>query len=182
MIFRKHSDLEGQHAFLSASSYHWVNYDIEKLTDVYYTAKAKQKGTELHELASSCIKHGRKQAGRDTFSLFVNDAIKLGMESEQVLFYSFNCFGTADAISFRNKTLRIHDLKTGTTTAHFMQLRIYAALFCLEYDTKPGDISIELRIYQNDEVRIEEPDTDDIAHIMDTIISFDKHIKKLQEE
>ena len=27
MIFNKHSALEGQHAFLGASKYHWINYD-----------------------------------------------------------------------------------------------------------------------------------------------------------
>jgi hypothetical protein len=32
------------------------------------------------------------------------------------------------------------------------QLEIYAALFCLEYDFRPGDIDIELRLYQNDEI------------------------------
>ena len=34
MIFNKHSALEGQHAFLGASKYHWINYDESKV-DVY---------------------------------------------------------------------------------------------------------------------------------------------------
>jgi hypothetical protein len=37
--FRKHSHLEGQHAFLSPSTYHWINYDEEKLEFRYKTLK-----------------------------------------------------------------------------------------------------------------------------------------------
>ena len=31
MIFNKHSNLEGQHAFLGASKFHWINYDEDKI-------------------------------------------------------------------------------------------------------------------------------------------------------
>lgn len=82
--------------------------------------------------------------------------------------------GTADAISFRNNTLRIHDLKTGTRPVHIEQLEIYAALFCLEYKIKPTDIDIELRIYQNDEVLVHQPESEDILKVMDKIIHLDK--------
>lgn len=34
MIFNNHSNLEGQHAFLGASKYHWINYDETKVADV----------------------------------------------------------------------------------------------------------------------------------------------------
>lgn len=51
---------------------------------------------------------------------------------------SDNCFGTADAISFRNNFLEIHDLKTGNTSGHVVQLMIYEALFRLEYDMNPN--------------------------------------------
>lgn len=66
------------------------------------------------------------------------------MMPEQPLFYSENCFGTANAISFRKNHLQIHDLKTGAIHAHMEQLLIYAALFCLEYQAKASDITIEL--------------------------------------
>lgn len=62
-------------------------------------------------------------------NMYVNDAISFRMVPEQILFYSENCFGTADTIVFRNGTLRIHDLKTGVVPAHMEQLEIYAALF-----------------------------------------------------
>jgi hypothetical protein len=114
--------------------------------------------------------------------MFVNDAIGFKMTSEQILFYSINCFGTADAISFRGNLLRIHDLKTGTTKASMSQLLIYAALFCLEYDIRPGDIEIELRIYQNNDVDILNPTADMILPIMDKIVQFDKLLNKLKEE
>ena len=102
------------------------------------------------------------------------------MTPEQVLYYSDNCFGTADSISFRDNLLRIHDLKTGTSPTHMEQLMIYAALFCLEYDVNPNSINIELRIYQNDEVSIFEPESNDIIEITKKIISFDKVINKLR--
>ena len=40
MKFNDHSRLEGAHAFLSASKYHWVNYDDAKLIESYRTAQA----------------------------------------------------------------------------------------------------------------------------------------------
>ncbi len=62
------------------------------------------------------------------------------------------------------------------------QLEIYAALFCLEYRVKPGDIEMELRIYQNNEILYHNPMAEDIAPIMDRIITFDKVIKKIKEQ
>ncbi len=47
---------------------------------------------------------------------------------------------------------------------------------------KPFEIDIELRIYQNDEVRVYEADPDDIFHIMDKIITFDKRISAMRME
>ena len=35
MNFNNHSRLEGQHAFLGASNYHWINYDEAKLISVF---------------------------------------------------------------------------------------------------------------------------------------------------
>ena len=63
-----------------------------------------------------------------------------------------------------------------------VQLEIYAALFCLEYDVKPNEIQTELRIYQSGNVIIEEPEPDDIYHLMDKIITFDKCINELRSE
>ena len=62
------------------------------------------------------------------------------------------------------------------------QLEIYAALFCLEYRKKPGEIDMELRIYQNDDVLVHHPTAEDILPIMDKIIAFDKLINKLKIE
>ena len=114
--------------------------------------------------------------------MYVNDAISFRMVPEQVLFYSENCFGTADTIAFRNNTLRIHDLKTGVVPAHMEQLEIYAALFCLEYKIKPATIDIELRLYQNNEILYHTPTVEDIAPIMDKIVTFDKVIRKVKEQ
>lgn len=184
MNFNEHWDLKGKHAFLSASKYHWINYDESKLISSYENALAIQRGTELHELAQMAIRHGVKFKGKNTLSMYVNDAIGYRMKPEQILFYSPNCFGTADSISFseKNHFLRIHDLKTGTTPASVHQLEVYAALFCLEYGYRPEEIKIELRIYQLDDVVIHEPDVEDIRKIMEKIIVFDKCIEKLKME
>lgn len=183
MLFNKHSDLEGQHAFLSPSKYHWINYDDEKLDRVFTTRMAAQRGNDLHQFALDAIRLGVKlPKSAKTLHLYVNDAIGYRMTPEQVLFYSPNAFGTADTIAFRRNKLRIHDLKTGIHPASIHQLEVYAALFCLEYRYKPHEIEIELRIYQNDEVQIFEADPDVITHIMDKIVTFDKRLNELIRE
>lgn len=154
------------------------------MDDFIRSEQAKAKGTRLHEFASEAIKLGIKLRGtKQTLNAFVNDAIGFQMESEQVLFYSYYCFGTADAISFRNGILRIFDLKTGLKVPASMdQLKIYAALFCLEYDYNPHDIKIEMRIYQFDDIRIENGDPDEIEHIMNVIKTFSNRIEELNRE
>ena len=62
------------------------------------------------------------------------------------------------------------------------QLEIYAALFCLEYKVKPGDIEVELRLYQNDDILYSKPAVDAIVPIMDKIIAFDKVIDRIKSE
>lgn len=183
MNFNEHGQLKGCHAFLSASKYHWINYDDEKLVTTYSNFLASQKGTKLHDFAAQCIELGQKlPKSKKTLNMYVNDAIGFHMTPEQVLYYSDNCFGTADAISFRNGLLRIHDLKTGVIPAHMEQLMVYAALFCLEYKMKPAEIGMELRIYQSDEIIVHEPEVDEIVPIIDKIISFDKLIQRIKEQ
>jgi len=183
MNFKKHLDLEGQHAFLGASKYHWINYDEAKLVESYSKFTAAQRGTVLHDFASQCIRLGQKlPKSRKTLNMYVNDAIGFRMTTEQPLFYSENCFGTTDAISFRNGLLRIHDYKSGVTPARMEQLEIYAALFCLEYKIKPIDIDIELRIYQSDEILHHKPTSEELVPIIDKIITFDKVITKIRAE
>lgn len=183
MNFNNHFELVDKHAYLGASKYHWVNYDNDKLAESYNRFLAVQKGTELHDFACTCIMLGQKlPKSNKTLNMYVNDAIGFKMRPEQVLYYSDNCFGTADAISFRGDILRIHDLKTGVTPAHMNQLLIYSALFCLEYAIKPSEIETELRIYQNNEIVFMKPTIDDIAPIMDKIITFDKVINKINQQ
>ncbi|WP_304859346.1 DUF2800 domain-containing protein [uncultured Bacteroides sp.] len=183
MNFNKHSNLEGQHAFLGASKYHWINYSEDKVAESYSRFLATQKGTQLHEFAAQCIRLGQKlPKSKKTLNAYVNDAIGFKMTPEQILFYSDNCFGTADAIAFRGDLLRIHDLKTGAIPAHMEQLEVYAALFCLEYKVKPADIRMELRLYQSDDILVANPTVEDIAPIMDKIITFDKIINKIKEQ
>lgn len=183
MNFVDHSNLKDQHAFLGASKYSWLNYSEEKVAEAYSAHIAKIKGVELHEFAAQCIRLNQKlPRSQKTLNMYVNDAIGFKMTPEQPLFYSENCFGTADAISFRSDILRIHDLKTGVTPAKMDQLMIYAALFSLEYEMKPNTFTTELRIYQSDEVKVFVPEPDEIMGIVRKIISFDKVIKKIREE
>ena len=183
MDFLPHPNLAGKHAFLSASKYHWVNYSDEKLLLSYETARAAAMGTRLHEFAAEAIRLGiRQQRSRKTLNMYINDAIGFRMSPEVVLRYSDNAFGTADTISFRDDFLRVHDLKTGVTPASVKQLEIYVAFFLLEYKIKYSEIQCETRLYQNDGVVRHVPDIDDILHIMDRIITFDKFIESVKAE
>lgn len=192
MKFRNHKNLEGLHALFSPSQSHWLRYDDDKAIEVLQNRKAAEMGSRLHQWAKDTIDLGIKQPrSNNTLSAYVNDAIGFKMSTEVVLFYSERFFGTADAISFRyeknsgREVLRIHDLKTGKVgkiESHIEQLVVYAALFCLEYHIKPGDIRIELRIYKNNEVVVHEPTVDAVAHVMDRIIHLDKILMKHEED
>lgn len=183
MNFNKHYNLEGSHAIFSASQSSWLRYDDEKLISVYQNRKAAEMGSRLHDWAKKTIDLGIKQPrSKKTIYSYVNDAIGFKMSTEVVLKYSDRFFGTADAISFRKNVLRIHDLKTGKNPVKMEQLMIYAALFCLEYKVKPGEIDIELRIYQNDEVLFHNPTAEDILPIMDKIVHIDKMVMNMDYE
>ena len=186
MNFEKHSNLEGLHAPFSASQSSWLRYDDDKAIEVYLNKQAAVVGTKLHEWAKNTIDLGIKQPrSKKTLYAYVNDAIGFKMSTEVVLYYSNRFFGTADAISFRDGMLRIHDLKTGKSGKiedHIEQLEVYAALFCLEYKVKPGDINIELRVYKNDEVLYHNPTPEDILPIMDKIIHLNKLLEKIDNE
>lgn len=181
MQFIQHSKLEGLHAPFSASSSSWLNYTDDRAMEVYRNKKAAEMGTRLHAWAKETIDLGIKQPrSNKTLYAYVNDAIGFKMSTEVVLYYSDFFFGTADAISFRDGLLRIHDLKTGVTKVHIEQLMIYAALFCLEYKVKPEDIEMELRIYQNNEVLYHNATAEDIRPIMDKIVHLNKLLENQQ--
>jgi hypothetical protein len=180
MEFNRHPKLEGTHAPFSPSQSAWLRYDDEKLSRVYRKKQAASLGTKLHAWAAETIKLKIKQPkSKNTLSAYVNDAIGYRMSVEVLLCYSEYIYGTADAICFRDGILRIHDLKTGEEPASMEQLEIYAAIFCLEYKIKPGEIKIELRIYQNNEVLYHEPTAEDILPIMDKIVHTDKVLERM---
>lgn len=185
MKFNRHINLEGLHAPFSASQPHWLRYDDDRAVDVYMTRKAAERGTRLHAWAKETIDLGIIQSrNKTTLNAYINDAIRFKMDTEVVLFYSERFFGTADAISFRNGTLRIHDLKTGKVGKiehHIEQLEVYAAYFCLEYKVKPGDIDMELRVYKQDQVFVHTPTAEDILPIMDKIVHFNKLFERIEE-
>lgn len=184
MNFRKHFNLEGLHAPFSPSQASWLRYSDDKAMEVYLNRKASEMGTRLHAWAKETIDLGIKQPrSQKTIYAYVNDAIGFRMSTEVVLYYSDRFFGTADAISYKKGFLRIHDLKTGKSQVKMEQLLVYAALFCLEYNVKPGDLTgCELRIYQNDDVEICEPTAADILPVMDRIKHLDKILSKIDEE
>ena len=207
MIFEKHLELRGKHAALAPSQPHWLRYSEEQLYQKYVSGYAQNMGTSLHELAETLIRNNLKLKKNDELVVlshllndgiprnvidieriygnlrnYVNDSIGYKLTPEQILYYSPYCFGTADAISFRNNFLRIHDLKTGTLPAKMEQLLVYAALFCLEYKIKPGEIDVELRIYQNDEILHHEPTAEDILPVMDAIVQNSRILERIHEE
>ena len=182
MNFNQHFRLNGLHAPFSPSQPSWLNYTDEKALDVYSNKKAAEMGTRLHNWAKETIDLGiRQPRSKKTIYAYVNDAIGFRMDTEVVLYYSDRFFGTADAISFKNNFLRIHDLKTGTSPVHIEQPLVYAALFCLEYKIKPSDIKIELRIYQNDEIQIYEPEEGAVEEVMNKIIHLDELLSSYEE-
>ena len=218
MIWNDHSrDVpEGAHAFLSPSQHSFLSYNKDQLFARYKAKYAAAIGTILHKFAKERIKYKIKVTRNDrkevelellrngipanvydmglifdNFKAYVNDAIGYQLRPEQPLYFSKNCFGTADAIAYRpikhdsefTGELRIHDLKTGTSLASMKQLELYAALFHLEYGTKPGKTKTTLCIYQSmidddgevfPEINIEEPEPEIIARHMDTIITMDR--------
>lgn len=174
MEWHSHPRLEGSHAVLSPSNYHWLNDTEEKLLARLANAEAAARGTRLHDLAARNIADGITLAmdGRyPVIARYVNDAIKYEMVPEQMLMYSMYCYGTTDAISFDagEMFLRIHDLKTGVSKASFDQLYVYAGLFCLEYDFKPFEIQGQLRIYQHEEPEYCDVDQGYLAWVYDRI-------------
>lgn len=186
--FSPHRELNGKHSRLSPSGPTWLRYDDETMYRRFMTEKKKAEGTYLHDLAQRMII--TKTQCRDlkkAFNMFVNDAIGFGMESEVILKYSDNAFGTADAIKFtpQGKTkghLQIHDLKTGVSKPHWDQLFVYAALFCLEYGYKPTNLTFQCRLYQGNGWTEEEPEPEYIAEIMETIKRLDIVINTARQE
>lgn len=179
MQFNSHKNLEGLHAPFSPSQPAWLRYDDEKVLEAFTNKQASELGTKLHAWAKETIDLGIKQPkSKKTLYEYVNDAIGYKMSTEVVLYYSPYFFGTADAICFRNNMLRIHDLKTGKCPVHIEQLLVYAALFCLEYKVKPGEIDIECRIYQNDDILVFNPTAEDLVPIIDQIVHLNKILEK----
>lgn len=181
--FNTHPRFEGKHAFLGASKYHWVNYDLEKMERTWENYFLAVKGTRLHVLAGDLIRERiRLPKNNKSFNSYVNDAIGFMMQPEQLLVYSDNVFGTADTISFSKNVLRIHDLKTGQYRANGFQLDIYAAFFCLEYKVNPFDIQMYLRLYQNDAPYYEHMGNPEwIKAIMEKAVLFDRRIEAMKE-
>lgn len=188
MRFNRHSDYEGQHALLSASKHHWINYPDQKIDAFVESSMSARLGTQLHEFAAMAIKLKQKMPkNKQTINAYVNECIGFRMEPEVVLYYSPICFGTADAVGFRNNILRISDLKNGITPTSFNQLYVYAALFYLEYGMRPMEHETQLRIYQNDDVKFPPTsdglaDPDFITHVMSRIVYVDRRVTELRAD
>lgn len=183
MSFNRNTNIIGKHAFLSPSNYHWLDYDEDKMTRVFFEKQQARRGDEEHAYAQRAIDLRIRQADNGTtLSMYINDAIGFRMSPEVPLYYSDDCFGTADACGFRDNTLRISDLKTGKNEASMKQLKIYAGLFCFEYGFAPDTITIILRIYQNDAINELIADPADIYLIMDRIKTQAQLIARLREE
>ena len=189
MTFNKNSRLVGQHAFLSPSTYHWLDYDEDKLRASYFNKQQTKRGDDLHAYAQRAIDLKIKQADNGTtLSSYMNDAIGFRMIPEVPLYFSDDCFGTTDAIGIRDErgrlVLRISDLKTGITLASMKQVLIYCGIFFHEYNAvfKPEEVDVILRIYQNDIIDEYLPTPSEIRGIMSKIAYQAKIIEYLREE
>lgn len=176
MIWNEHSNLEGRHCCFSPSSPSFLRYTDEKIFDYLDNLDAAERGTKDHEFAATCIQR-KQRLMKSPISKYVNDAIGFRMIPEKVLCYG-NLWGTTDAICYNEKAhiLRIHDLKTGVSKVHEDQLRIYAALFYLEYGFKPEANQTLLRFYQRNDILDEEADPEKIRQIMEFLVHLNKKI------
>lgn len=207
MLWNDHSRLDGSHALLSPSQSSWLYYEDEKsFFKKYVSSHAQILGTTLHEYAEKRINYRmklRKQDDNDVlFYLldhgiprniidmdriylnlmnYVNDGIGYRMDTEIILYYSNNVFGTADAIKITKNEIRIHDYKSGVTPAHMEQLEIYDALACLEYKLDPSKYEHNLSLYQSGEIISSNPEPDVIKMTMEKIVHFDKLINDFKE-
>ena len=210
MKWNDHSMLKNTHALFSPSTGGWEKYTEDRLQERYYTSFATDIGTAIHEEAmwhiSKRIQIKAASKGElklelykrpnipddvvdaidldpifKNYMTYVNDAIGFRMDPEIILYSNGLCYGTADAISFNDNFLRIHDLKTGVTPAHIEQLFKYAALFCLEYRVDPRTIQTELRIYQLNDILVANPTADDIMPYIDQITKINKLNKDILE-
>src|SRR5437763_6378734 len=87
MRFNPHFELQGRHAFMAPSNYHWVGYDEEKMAKTFFTAQAARLGDRKHALAAELISLRTKLPDiRKTINMYVNDAIGFGMSPEQPLY------------------------------------------------------------------------------------------------
>lgn len=189
MNLNKNSKLVGAHASLSPSSYHWINYDEDKVRTWYFQKQQASRGDKLHALAAQLIEMGIRLPDLETtMSMYVNDAIGYLMTPEFPVFYSIDCFGTCDAIGIRMEkdrwVLRISDLKTGILPADMKQLLIYCAIFFHEYKTlyKPHEVDVVLRIYQNDTIVEHIPEIPEILWYMDRVKTVAGQVAYLREE
>ncbi len=182
MLWKDYSQLRGTHAFLSPSKYHWLNYDSEKLVQSYINHRRVGLGTQYHALAEQLIKLAVRLPNTDaSLNAFVNDAIGFRMDPEILLYYTQRCFGTADAISFENGVLRIHDLKTGVSPGSINQLLVYAGLFCLDYAVEAKELEeVHLKIYQNSETVVFSPSPEEVFDTVFRIKEADKTIEAIE--
>lgn len=212
MNYTRHSELEGKHAFLGASKSGWLRKSPDELFRAYARTYITTIGTAIHDIARKHIKHSFPvtlddknsvllslvedykiplqiidaavdfASVFDNFMIYVNDCIDYDMVPEQILYYSYNCFATTDAINrlddiMENSIVRVSDLKTGTTPVHKEQIFVYMSLVCLEYNLRPGELEFVGKIFQNGEIQEYNPTGVEIAEIMDTIVMADNIIR-----
>ena len=191
MQYEKDEILE---AYLNTINYGQGNYGISNASQYYFSKKSSDLSLEEAIMLAGIPKSPNNYNPVSNKEKCIERAkivAKLMLEEQYITneeynsFYSDKFFGTADAISFRDNMLRIHDLKTGKVgnpDSHIEQLEIYAALFCLEYRVKPHEIDMELRVYKNDEVVCHIPKPEDISDIMNKIVELNKLLEKVDYE
>jgi len=158
-----------------------LGHKVTSLREIY-----KDVETHIYEKYSSA-EYGLSSYGRtlifnmkyvpeETFSTvksYINDCVVSKMETEVLVDFSENFFGTADAVRFDGKHLMIFDLKTGATPAKIEQPVIYACLYLLKYRLDPKEVSVEVRIYQSNDILRATPDANELIPVMNKIIHFD---------
>lgn len=154
----------------------------ETLKDLQYHISMKySKISEYRDILLKALDYLPQEVWH-TVKLFVNDSIGFRMESEKRVGYSDLFWGTADAIKHSDGLIRVFDLKTGLKPAKNEQLLVYAALFCLMDSINPLKTGFEVRIYQNNDIYIDNPEPSEIKEIMDIIVKKNNVLSKFMGE
>lgn len=158
MQWNKHSDLEGKHAFLSASKHYWLGYSEERLITSFQNENRKELGTVLHAFAAANIENciTMPKSNRDMIKMI--KIFMLGQKSSRDLI---------DALTYL-PLIVIDTLRAYINDAIGFKMKPEVVLFYSKYCFGTAD-TISFR---NKLLRIHDFKSGDIAASMDQVMIY----------